>query len=81
MLGVKSVPIEFGIDGKRRWLHIKDSMELEIEGVIGGDENQESRIVNLTFSAVPSSDLVIARSTKCRYDDHGEEEAIPFLCK
>jgi hypothetical protein len=28
-------------------------MELEIEGVIGGDENQESRIVNPTFDAVP----------------------------
>ena len=71
MLGIKSVPIEFGIDGKRRSLHIKDSMELEIEGVIGGDENQESRIVNPAFSAVPGSDLVVARSTKYRYDDHG----------
>ena len=71
MLGVKSAPIEFGIDGRRRWLHIKDSMELEIEGVIGGDENQESRIVNPAFSAVPGSDLVIARSTKYRYHDHG----------
>ena len=71
VLGVKSAPIEFGIDGKRRWLHIKDSMELGIEGVIGGDENQESRIVNQAFSAVPGSDLVVARSTKYRYDDHG----------
>jgi hypothetical protein len=71
VLGVKSVPIEFGIDGKRRSLHIKDSMELGIEGVIGGDENQESRIVNQSFSAVPGSDLVIARTTKYRYDDHG----------
>ena len=71
MLGVKSVPIEFGIDGKRRWLNIKDSMEPEIEGVIGGDENQESRIVNPAFDAVPGSDLVVARSTKYRYDDHG----------
>ncbi|HZA08234.1 MAG TPA: DUF1326 domain-containing protein [Nitrososphaeraceae archaeon] len=71
MLGVKSVPIEFGIDGKHRWLHVKDSMELEIEGVIGGDENQESRIVNPAFTAVPGSDLVVARSTKYRYDDHG----------
>ena len=24
VLGIKSAPIEFGIDGKRRWLHIKD---------------------------------------------------------
>ena len=70
VLGVKSAPIEFGIDGKRRWLHIKDSMELEIEGVIGGEENQESRIVNQAFSAVPGSDLVVARSTKYRYDDY-----------
>jgi hypothetical protein len=71
VLGVKSAPIEFGIDGKRRSLHIKDSMELDIEGVIGGDENQESRIVNQAFSAVPGSDLVVARTTKYRYDDHG----------
>jgi hypothetical protein len=70
MLGVKSAPIEFGIDRKRRCLHIKDSMELEIEGVIGGDENQESRIVNQAFGAVPGSDLVVARSTKYRYDDY-----------
>ncbi len=33
VLGVKSVPIEFGLDGKRRSLHIKDSMELEIKGL------------------------------------------------
>jgi hypothetical protein len=71
MLGVKSASIEFGIDGRRRWLHIKDSMELEIEGVIGGDENQETRIVNPSFSVVPGSDLVVARSTKYRYDYHG----------
>jgi hypothetical protein len=67
----QSAPIEFGIDGRRRWLHIKDSMELEIEGVTGGDGNQESRLVNPAFSVVPGSDLVIARSTKYRYDDHG----------
>ena len=71
VLGIKSVPIEFGINGKRRLLHIKDSMQLEIEGVTGGDENQESRIVNQAFSAVPGSDLVMARATKYRYDDHG----------
>ena len=71
VLGVKSAPIEFGIDGKRRSIHIKESMVLEIEALIGGDENQESRIVNPAFSATPGSDLVVARSTKFRYDDHG----------
>ena len=53
MLGVKSASIEFGINGRRRWLHIKDSMELEIEGVIGGDENQETRIVNPSIMLFP----------------------------
>ena len=71
MLGVKSVPIEFGIDGKRRWLNIKNSVELEIEGVKGIDPNKESYIVNPAFSAVPGSDLVIARSSKYNYNDHG----------
>jgi hypothetical protein len=33
ILGVKSVPIEFGVDGKRRWIHIKDSLELEIASI------------------------------------------------
>lgn len=71
MLGVKSVPIEFGIDGKRRWLNIKNSVELEIEGVKGITPNKESCIVNPAFSAVPGSDLVVARSSKYNYNDHG----------
>ena len=71
ILGVKSVPIEFGVDGKRRWLHIKDSLELEIEGVTGIDPSKESRLVNPAFSAVPESDLIVARSTKYSYNDHG----------
>jgi hypothetical protein len=71
MLGVKSVPIEFGIDEKRRWLNIKNSLELEIEGVKGIDPNKESRIVNPAFSAVPGSDLVVAHLSKYNYNDHG----------
>jgi hypothetical protein len=31
MLGIKSVPIEFGVDGKRRWLRIKDLLQLQID--------------------------------------------------
>jgi hypothetical protein len=71
MLGAKSVPIEFRVDGKRRWLYIKDSVELEIEGLIGADPNRESRVVNPSFSVVPGYDLVIARSTKYKYNDYG----------
>lgn len=71
MLGVKSAPIEFGIEGKRRWLHIKDLLELQLEGTEGADINQEAVVVNPTFSAVPGSNLVIARSNKYAYHDHG----------
>jgi hypothetical protein len=71
VLGIKSAPIEFGVDGKRRWLRIKDSLELEIEGVTGSDPNQEPCVVNPAFSAVPGSNLVVARSTRYRYNDNG----------
>ncbi|HET7147519.1 MAG TPA: DUF1326 domain-containing protein [Candidatus Nitrosopolaris sp.] len=71
MLGVKSVPIEYGIDGKRRWLRIKDLLQLQIEGIAGADPDQESFIVNPAFSAVPGSNLVVALSSKYAYNDHG----------
>jgi hypothetical protein len=71
MLGVKSVPIDFGIDGKRRWLQIKNLVDLQIEGTTGADPNQEALIVNPAFSAVPGSNLVIAKSNKYSYNDHG----------
>jgi len=72
MLGVKSVPIEFGIDGKRRSLRIKDLLQLQIEGTAGGDPNQESHVVNAAFGLVPGP-LVISSSSKYAYNDHGME--------
>ena len=71
MLGIKSVPIEFGIDGKRRWLRIHDLLQLEIEGIVGADPNKEALVVNPTFSIVPGSNLVVAQSSKYAYNDHG----------
>ena len=73
MLGVKSVPIDFGIHGKRRWLRVKDTIELDIEAVAGGDKNRESFLTNPPFSVVPGADLTIARSSKYYYSDHGME--------
>ena len=73
MLGVKSVPIEFGADGKHRWIRIKDTVELDIEAIAGGDKNRESAVVNAPFSVVPGADLTIARSSKYNYSDHGME--------
>jgi hypothetical protein len=71
ILGVKPASIEFGVDGKRRWLRIGDLLNLQIEGTSGADPNQESVIVNPAFSAVPGSNLVIAKSSKYTYNDHG----------
>jgi len=41
MLGIKSVSIEFNINGKLRSLRVKDSIELEIEGVNGADPTKD----------------------------------------
>ena len=71
MRGVKSIPIEFGIDGKRRWLQIKNILNLQIEGTKGADPNQESLVMNPAFTAVPGSNLVIAQSSQYSYNDHG----------
>jgi hypothetical protein len=71
MLGVKSVPIEFGIDGKRRWLRIKDLLQLEIEGFVGADPNKETLVVNPALSVVPGSNLVVAQASKYAYSDYG----------
>jgi hypothetical protein len=46
-------------------------MDLEIEGITGSDPNKESVVVNPAFSAVPGSDLVIARSSRYKYNDYG----------
>jgi hypothetical protein len=73
ILGIKSVPIEFAIDGKRRSVRLKDTLELHVEAIEGGDRNRESVLLNVPFSAVPGSDLTIARSRKYNYNDLGME--------
>ncbi|MGA7897412.1 MAG: DUF1326 domain-containing protein [Nitrososphaeraceae archaeon] len=73
MLGIKSLPIEFGVDGKRRWLKVKDAVELDIEAIAGADKNRESVLSNSPFSVVPGADMTIARSNKYNYNDHGME--------
>jgi hypothetical protein len=73
ILGIKHSTIEFGVEGRRRWLRIDDSLELDIEGVKGADLNREALITNPAFSAVPDSDLVVAHSTKNAYNDFGFE--------
>ena len=57
VLGIKQSTIELGVEGRRRWLRINDSLELDIEGIKGADQSREALIINPAFSTVPDSDL------------------------
>jgi hypothetical protein len=73
VLGIKSAPITFGTEGKRRWLHIPEHLTLEIEAIKGGDPIRDSLITNPAFTVAPGYDPVIGRSSKHVYKDHGFE--------
>src|SRR5215207_6167397 len=74
LLGIRSVPIEFNIEGKkRRKIKIPAIAEMEIEGLAGSDPNIESKVVNPAFSNTPGVDPIIARATRHTYKDHGLE--------
>jgi hypothetical protein len=73
VLGIRSVPMEFAIEGKRRKINIPSSLELEIEGMKGVDENKEPSINNPSFWLVPGYEPVIARTNIHKYKDHGLE--------
>jgi hypothetical protein len=74
ILGIKSVPIEFNIEGKkRRKIKIPYIVEMQIEGLTGSDPNVESKVVNPAFSNTPGNDPIIALSTRHTYKDHGLE--------
>jgi hypothetical protein len=73
VLGIKSAPITFGTEGKRRWLHIPEYLNLEIEAIKGGDPIRDSLITNPAFTVAPGYDPVIGRSSKHIYKDHGFE--------
>ena len=73
VMGVRSTSIQFGVDGKRRWMRIPSVLDLEVEGVKGGDPNKEARVINPALYAAVGFDPVISRSTKYTYHDHGLE--------
>ena len=73
VLGIKFAPITFGTEGKRRWLHIPEYLNLEIEAIKGGDPIRDSLITNPAFTVAPGYDPVIGRSSKHIYKDHGFE--------
>jgi hypothetical protein len=54
-------------------LRLKDTLELVLEAIEGGDKNRESVLLNVPFTPVPGADLTIAPSSKHNYTDYGME--------
>lgn len=71
IMGVRATPIQFGLEGKRRWMSIPEVLELEVEGVTGGDSKRDATVTNPSLYAGAGFDPVISRSTKNTYHDHG----------
>jgi len=68
-LPTRVVPIEFGLEGTRRWARIPGVLDVEIEGIPGRDPGTESWLDNVRHFA--SRRLAAARATRSSYRDHG----------
>jgi hypothetical protein len=69
VLGVKTAPIHFQTDGRRRALRIGKLAEADIEAI--GGQNEAEATVNATpLSVAPGHPTVVARSRKLEYRDH-----------
>jgi hypothetical protein len=70
VLGIKSVPIEYAANGKKRSLKIGDVGETQIEA-IEGQGGAEVTIDNHPLAIAPGYQAVVAKSKKLTYKDHG----------
>ena len=71
IVGVRSVPIKFEAEGKKQSLEIPSAIDLTIEGITGGDQKSESVITNPPMSVTPGFPMMVAKSVKYSYNDHG----------
>ena len=70
VLGVKSAPIEYRSEGKRRSLRLGDFAEAEIDGLPGQDGGDVT-IGNHPFAPVPGFPVVVAKSKQMKFSDYG----------
>src|SRR5215204_4163242 len=80
IVGMRSVPIKFEAEGKKRSLEIPSAIDLTIEGITGGDQKSESVITNPPMSVTPAAAAAVeleeeeakrAAAVKIEYDDKG----------
>ena len=69
--GVRSVPIKFEADGKRRSLYVPSTIDLAIEGIDGADKSKETTVGNAPMLAAPGFVAVVSKSIRNSYNDHG----------
>ena len=72
VLGVKSAPIEYNSEGKRRSFRVGDFAALEIEGLPGQDGGDVT-IASSPFTLVPGFPAVVAKSKQMRFGDYGQK--------
>lgn len=70
VLGVKAAPIEYHAEGTKRRVRVGTVAEAEIEGIAGQGE-RPVEVHNAPFTLVPDVPLVLAKSSRFRYDDFG----------
>jgi hypothetical protein len=58
VMGIKSAPIDFADEGKRRKLKIPALLEIEIEGLDGSNATVEPVVVNPGFTIAPDMTLL-----------------------
>ena len=72
VLGLKSVPIEYHSEGKKRSLRIPEIAEAEIEA-LPGQGGAEVTISNHPLCIAPGQTAVVSKSKRASYRDHGLE--------
>jgi hypothetical protein len=70
VLGVKTVPIDYRVEGRRRSISISGLAELEIEAV-PGQNGAEVTVAGPPFCVVPGIPSVVAKSKRLSYRDYG----------
>lgn len=70
VLGVKSAPIEYQAEGKRRSLQIANVVQAEIEA-LQGQGGSDIVISNHPLTVVPGQPAVVAKSKRFSYSDYG----------
>ncbi|HKZ64004.1 MAG TPA: DUF1326 domain-containing protein [Thermoplasmata archaeon] len=70
VLGVKAARIDLEVRGKRRRLRIPRLAEMDIEA-LKGQGGKDVTLENVPFIAVPNQTVIVAKSKKLSYHDHG----------